>query len=66
MSDLSPTELAHRLGSGLLSFPVTHFADDLGFDETAYVDNIGWLGQFGAAGLFAAGGDRGVLLPGAG
>lgn len=56
MSDLSAVEVAQRLGSGLLSFPVTHFAADLSFDEAAYRDNIGWLGQFDAAGLFAAGG----------
>ncbi len=56
MTSLSPTELAASLGSGLLSFPVTHFAPDLGVDEAAYRDNIAWLGQYDAAGLFAAGG----------
>lgn len=56
MPALSPTEIAQQLGSGLLSFPVTHFTDDLAFDEAGYRDHIGWLGQFGAAGLFAAGG----------
>lgn len=56
MSALSPTEIAQQLGSGLLSFPVTHFTDDLTFDEAGYRDHIGWLGQYGAAGLFAAGG----------
>ncbi len=56
MAARSPQEIAHVLGSGLLSFPVTHFADDHSFDEAAYRDNIGWLGQFDAVGLFAAGG----------
>lgn len=57
MPSTSPAEIAERLGSGLLSFPVTHFREtDLVFDEAAYRENIGWLGQFGAAGLFAAGG----------
>lgn len=57
MPSTSPAEVAERLGSGLLSFPVTHFRDDdLAFDEAAYRENIDWLGQFGAAGLFAAGG----------
>ena len=56
MSRFSPAEAADRLASGLLSFPVTHFRDDLGFDEAAYRDNIGWLSGFGATGLFAAGG----------
>ena len=56
MPALSPTEIAQQLGSGLLSFPVTHFTDDLTFDEAGYREHIGWLGQYGAAGLFAAGG----------
>ncbi|MER7081023.1 5-dehydro-4-deoxyglucarate dehydratase [Saccharopolyspora kobensis] len=56
MSAYSPTGMARQLASGLLSFPVTHFRPDLGFDEAAYRENIGWLSGFGAAGLFAAGG----------
>ncbi|MEV5646739.1 5-dehydro-4-deoxyglucarate dehydratase [Nocardia sp. NPDC052254] len=56
MSALAPTELAQRLGSGLLSFPVTHFTRDLAFDESAYRDNIARLGKYEVAGLFAAGG----------
>ncbi|GAA1091301.1 5-dehydro-4-deoxyglucarate dehydratase [Nocardiopsis composta] len=57
MTDTSPTELAARIGSGLLSFPVTHFREaDLSFDEDAYRDNIAHLGKYDVAGLFAAGG----------
>ncbi|MDI9975698.1 5-dehydro-4-deoxyglucarate dehydratase [Rhodococcus sp. IEGM 1307] len=56
MATASPHEIAHKLGSGLLSFPVTHFKDDHSFDEAAYRENIGWLGQFDVSGLFAAGG----------
>lgn len=56
MPAYTPQEVAQRLGSGLLSFPVTHFTPDLLFDEAAYRDNIAWLGQHEAAGLFAAGG----------
>ena len=56
MATASPHEIAHKLGSGLLSFPVTHFTEDHSFDEAAYRENIGWLGQFDASGLFAAGG----------
>ncbi|QUG99699.1 5-dehydro-4-deoxyglucarate dehydratase [Saccharopolyspora erythraea] len=56
MSSYPPHEVAQRLASGLLSFPATHFRDDLTFDEPAYREHIGWLGQFGATGLFAAGG----------
>lgn len=52
----TPTELAQRLGSGLLSFPVTHFDAELRFDEPAYRDNIARLGKYEVAGLFAAGG----------
>ncbi|MCO6011686.1 5-dehydro-4-deoxyglucarate dehydratase [Actinoallomurus purpureus] len=56
MGQHSPREVARRLGSGLLSFPVTHFREDLSFDEAAYRENIGRLGEYPAAGLFAAGG----------
>ncbi|MEV0053647.1 5-dehydro-4-deoxyglucarate dehydratase [Saccharopolyspora shandongensis] len=56
MPVFTPTELAERLGSGLLSFPVTHFTRDLAFDEPAYRENIIRLGKYEVAGLFAAGG----------
>ncbi|PKW16224.1 5-dehydro-4-deoxyglucarate dehydratase [Saccharopolyspora spinosa] len=56
MMTRSPEDVMRRLGSGLLSFPVTTFHDDFSFDEKSYRDNIGWLCQHGAAGLFAAGG----------
>lgn len=56
MPAFTPTELAEQLGSGLLSFPVTHFTGDLAFDEPAYRENIVRLGKYDVAGLFAAGG----------
>lgn len=56
MTAFSPTDVAQQLGSGLLSFPVTHFAADHSFDETAYRQNIAWLSGYDASGLFAAGG----------
>ncbi|MEU6129241.1 5-dehydro-4-deoxyglucarate dehydratase [Saccharopolyspora sp. NPDC047091] len=56
MPAIAPSELAHRLGSGLLSFPVTHFTDELAFDEAAYRENIARLAKYDVAGLFAAGG----------
>jgi len=56
MSRYTPTEFARQIGTGLLSFPVTHFKDDLSFDETAYRTNLDWLFSHPAAGLFAAGG----------
>lgn len=56
MPSTTPTELAERLGKGLLSFPVTHFDRTLAFDEPAYRENIARMGQYDVAALFAAGG----------
>ncbi len=56
MSKLSPTELAKKIGEGLLSFPVTHFSSDFAFDEPRYREHIAWLLDHDPAGLFAAGG----------
>ncbi|GGZ09394.1 putative 5-dehydro-4-deoxyglucarate dehydratase [Streptomyces olivaceoviridis] len=56
MTSYTPAELRSRLGSGLLSFPVTHFRDDLSFDEDAYRENIIRLAKYDVGGLFAAGG----------
>ncbi|MEH3118142.1 MAG: 5-dehydro-4-deoxyglucarate dehydratase [Methylorubrum populi] len=56
MARMTPAEMAKALGSGLLSFPVTHFRDDLAFDEGAYRNNLSRLADHPVAGLFAAGG----------
>jgi len=56
MAPMSPEELAQKTGSGLLSFPVTHFTDTYAFDEGPYREHIDWLLQHKPAGLFAAGG----------
>jgi 5-dehydro-4-deoxyglucarate dehydratase len=56
MTRYTPAEIRQALGSGLLSFPVTHFRDDLSFDESAYRANLAHLATYPAAGLFAAGG----------
>lgn len=56
MTEYSPTDLATQLKSGLLSFPVTHFSDDLQVDEGGYRKHVSWLSEFPVAGLFAAGG----------
>ncbi|WP_320778074.1 5-dehydro-4-deoxyglucarate dehydratase [Streptomyces sp. CRN 30] len=56
MASFTPAELGRRIGSGLLSFPVTHFRDDLSFDEDAYRANIVRLAGYDVGGLFAAGG----------
>lgn len=53
---MTPNDLKAALGSGLLSFPVTPFAQDLSFDEDAYREHINWLDGYGAAVLFAPGG----------
>lgn len=56
MARMTPTEMARKIGGGLLSFPVTPFDKSLAFDEGRYRDNIEWLSGFKVAGLFAAGG----------
>lgn len=53
---LSPQELKTRIGSGLLSFPVTSFDKEDRFDPKAYKAHIEWLSSYPTAGLFAAGG----------
>jgi 5-dehydro-4-deoxyglucarate dehydratase len=56
MSQMSPTDVARLIGGGLLSFPVTHFTGENGFDEAAYRGHIQWMLEHKPAGLFAAGG----------
>lgn len=56
MQKMEPAEMAKKIGEGLLSFPVTHFAHDDAFDEGPYRRHIAWLLGHGPAGLFAAGG----------
>ena len=56
MARMTPAEMAKQLGSGLLSFPVTHFRDDFSFDEATYRDNLSRLADYKVSGLFAAGG----------
>jgi 5-dehydro-4-deoxyglucarate dehydratase len=56
MARMTPSELARQVGTGLLSFPVTCFKDDLSFDEAKCRDHVAWLGGHKVAGLFAAGG----------
>lgn len=53
---MSPEEIKAQLSSGLLSFPVTHFNDDLSLNLDSYKSHVEWLSGFGAAALFAAGG----------
>ena len=39
MSNMSPADTARQLGTGLLSFPVTHFDADHRFVESDYRDH---------------------------
>ena len=48
--------LQAKIGSGLLSFPVTDFDADGAFDASGYARRLQWLSSYPAAGLFAAGG----------
>jgi 5-dehydro-4-deoxyglucarate dehydratase len=52
----APDALRSVLGTGLLSFPVTHATEDLAFDEDGYREHVAWQSSFPAAGVFAAGG----------
>lgn len=56
ISPFDPQQLKQRIGSGLLAFPVTHFAPDNRFDEESYRKHLSWMLKHGPAGLFAAGG----------
>lgn len=49
-------ELKTKIGSGLLSFPVTDFDADGEFDRDSYAKRLQWLSSYDSAGLFAAGG----------
>lgn len=56
MALMSPQEMADRLGRGLLSFPVTHFNEQLDFAESEFRAHVSWLLGHGPAALFPAGG----------
>lgn len=56
MTALHPAELASRLGAGLLTFPVTHFDDELQFDEPRYREHLEWQTSYDLGGIFVAGG----------
>ncbi|GGA79394.1 putative 5-dehydro-4-deoxyglucarate dehydratase [Brucella endophytica] len=53
---MTPQEIKAALGSGLLSFPVTHFDAEGKFQPESYQRHIEWLAGFEAPVLFAAGG----------
>ncbi|RCW24102.1 5-dehydro-4-deoxyglucarate dehydratase [Ciceribacter lividus] len=53
---MRPQEIKTILGSGLLSFPVTHFDANGEFAADSYQSHVNWLSGFDAPVLFAAGG----------
>lgn len=55
-SAITPAELRSILSSGLMSFPLTDFAENGDFNETTYRQRLEWLMPYGATVLFAAGG----------
>ncbi len=56
MTTMDPAEMARQVGAGLLSFPVTHFAENFEFQPKPYQEHVAWLLSHKPAGLFAAGG----------
>lgn len=56
MTLFAPETLRSVLGTGLLSFPVTHAREDFGFAEDAYREHLAWQSSFPTSGVFAAGG----------
>lgn len=53
---MTPEQLKTALGSGLLSFPVTHFDAEGKFAPDSYRAHVEWLAGYKAPVLFAAGG----------
>ncbi len=53
---MTPKELKTALSSGLLSFPLTDFDEQLNFNPKSYAARLEWLKPYGATVLFAAGG----------
>jgi 5-dehydro-4-deoxyglucarate dehydratase len=56
MKTMAPAEMAKKVGAGLLSFPVTHFGENLEWKPKPYKEHIAWLLAHKPAGLFVAGG----------
>jgi 5-dehydro-4-deoxyglucarate dehydratase len=53
---MTPQDLKHIIGSGLLSFPLTDFDEQGDFNAQGYAQRLEWLAPYGATALFAAGG----------
>lgn len=53
---MAPTELRERIRTGLLSFPVTPFTEDDGFNPDAFRAHLDWLSSHQVAALIVSGG----------
>lgn len=53
---MEPQILKDVMSSGLLSFPITDFDENLNFNPKGYAERLEWLAPYGASALFAAGG----------
>jgi 5-dehydro-4-deoxyglucarate dehydratase len=53
---MNPEDIKTAIGSGLLSFPVTHFDKEGRFAPESYKAHVEWLSGYDAPVLFAAGG----------
>lgn len=63
---MNPEQIKAALGSGLLSFPVTHFDSEGRFAADSYRAHVEWLAGYKAPVLFAAAWYGRVLLAEAG
>lgn len=56
MTKMAPRQMAEKVGSGLLTFPITQFDAENRFDEAVFREHCAWLLGYDVAALFAAGG----------
>lgn len=56
MAHFTPAAMATAIAKDLLSFPITHMASDLSFDEPAYRAHVEWIVAARPAAVFSAGG----------
>lgn len=56
MTQMAPRQMAEKVGSGLLTFPITQFDAQNRFDEGIFREHCAWLLGYDVAALFAAGG----------
>ena len=61
---MQPNALKSALGAGLLSFPVTPFGPDGGFNPEAYGEHVAWLAGFERERAVRGRGNGRILLAG--